>query len=157
MATFEILLGLVALCVGLAVLAQRLGIPVAVPLVLGGMGVALIPGLPAIDLDPELALALFLPPLLQISAYRTDWPAFKNHLRPILLLAIGAVFFTAAAVAVVAHLIVPSCHGGPRSRSAPSSRRRTWWRPSPSPVGSDCRGDFWWCWKAKASPTTPPR
>ena len=107
MATFQILLGLVALCVGLAMLAQRLGIPVAVPLVLGGMGVALIPGLPAVDLDPELALALFLPPLLQISAYRTDWPAFRNHLRPILFLAIGAVFFTTAVVAVVAHLIVP--------------------------------------------------
>ena len=107
MATFEILLALVALCVGLAALSQRLNIPVAVPLVLGGMGLALIPGLPAVELDPELALALFLPPLLQISAYRTDWPAFKNHLRPILLLAVGAVFFTAGAVAVVAHLIVP--------------------------------------------------
>lgn len=107
MATFETLLGLVALCAGLAALAQRLGIPIAVALVIGGMGVALIPGLPTVELDPELALALFLPPLLQISAYRTDWPAFKNDLRPILLLALGAVFFTAIAVAVVAYLIVP--------------------------------------------------
>lgn len=107
MAIFETLLALVALCVALAVLAQRLGMPVAVLLVLGGMGVALIPGLPAIELDPELALALFLPPLLQISAYRTDWPAFKNHLRPILLLALGAVLFTAGAVALVARLMVP--------------------------------------------------
>lgn len=58
MATFEILLGLVAFCVLLAVAAQRLDLPVAIPLVLGGMGLALIPGLPAIELDPELALAL---------------------------------------------------------------------------------------------------
>jgi Na+/H+ antiporter len=107
MATFEILLGLVAFCVLLAVLAQRLDLPVAIPLVLGGMGLALIPGLPAVELDPELALALFLPPLLQVSAYRTDWPAFRTNLRPILLLAIGAVLFTAAAVAIVAHLLVP--------------------------------------------------
>jgi Na+/H+ antiporter len=107
MATFDILLGLVAFCVLLAMIAQRLDLPVAVPLVLGGMGLALIPGLPAVKLDPELALALFLPPLLQVSAYRTDWPAFRSNLRPILLLAIGAVLFTAAAVAVVAHLLVP--------------------------------------------------
>jgi Na+/H+ antiporter len=107
MATFEILLGLVAFCVLLAILAQRLDLPVAIALVLGGMGLALIPGLPTVELDPELALALFLPPLLQISAYRTDWPAFRSNLRPILLLAIGAVLFTAAAVAVVAHWLVP--------------------------------------------------
>jgi Na+/H+ antiporter len=85
----------------------RLNLPVAIPLVLGGMGLALIPGLPAVKLEPELALALFLPPLLQVSAYRTDWPAFRSNLRSILLLAIGAVLFTAAAVALVAHLLVP--------------------------------------------------
>jgi CPA1 family monovalent cation:H+ antiporter len=81
--------------------------PVAVPLVLGGMGLAFIPGLRPISLDPELALALFLPPLLQVSAYRTDWPAFRSNLRPILVLAIGGVFFTAVAVAAVAKLMVP--------------------------------------------------
>lgn len=107
MATFELLLGLVAFCVALAMLAQRLDMPVAVPLVLGGMALAFVPGLPAIELDPELALALFLPPLLQVSAYRTDWPAFRSNLRPILLLAVGAVFFSAAAVALVAKLMVP--------------------------------------------------
>ena len=57
---------------------------------------------------PELVLALFLPPLLQVSAYRTDWPAFRSHLRPILLLAIGGVFFTAGLVAITAKLFVPS-------------------------------------------------
>jgi Na+/H+ antiporter len=108
MPTFEILLSLIAFCVLLAVIAQRTNLPVAVPLVLGGMGLAMVPGLPIVKLDPELALALFLPPLLQISAYRTDWPAFKSNLRPILLLAIGAVLFTAAVVAVVAHWLVPS-------------------------------------------------
>jgi Na+/H+ antiporter len=107
MATFEILLGLMAFCVLLAIVAQHLDLPVAIPLVLGGMGLALIPGLPAVALDPELALALFLPPLLQVSAYRTDWPAFRSNLRPILLLAIGAVLFTTAAVALVARLLVP--------------------------------------------------
>lgn len=57
--------------------------------------------MPAVELDPELTLALFLPPLLQVSAYRTDWIAFRSNLRSILLLAVGAVFFTAAAAEVV--------------------------------------------------------
>ena len=108
MHVFELLLVLLAACVALAVLAKRLNLPVAVTLVLGGMGLAFVPRLPSLVLDPELVLALFLPPLLQVSAYRTDWPAFRNHLRPILLLAIGAVFFTAGLVAIAAKLFVPS-------------------------------------------------
>src|SRR3712207_12516 len=107
MHTFEVLLGLLAACVALALLARRLNIPLAVVLVLGGMALALIPGLPTINLDPQLALVLFLPPLLQASAYRTDWPAFRFNLRPILLLALGAVLFTALAVAVVTKLLLP--------------------------------------------------
>jgi CPA1 family monovalent cation:H+ antiporter len=107
MHTFEVLLGLLAACVALASLAQRINVPLAVVLVLGGMVLALVPGLPTISLDPQLALALFLPPLLQASAYRTDWPAFQFNLRPILLLAVGAVLFTAACVAVIAKLLVP--------------------------------------------------
>ena len=108
MHTFEIFLALLAACVVLAVVAQHLNVPVAVVLVLGGMALAFVPGLPTIELEPELALVLFLPPLLQISAYRTDWVAFKASLRSILLLALGAVFFTAAAVAIVTKLLVPT-------------------------------------------------
>src|SRR5215211_3571623 len=107
MHTFEVLLGLLAACVALALVARRLRVPLAVVLVLGGMALALVPGLPAIELNPQLVLALFLPPLLQASAYRTDWPAFRSNLRPILLLAVGAVLFTALAVAAVAKLLVP--------------------------------------------------
>src|SRR5215207_3337449 len=107
MHTFEVLLGLLAACVALALLARRLDVPLAVVLVIGGMMLALIPGLPAVNLDPQLALALFLPPLLQASAYRTDWPAFRFNLRAILLLALGAVLFTALAVAAVTKLLLP--------------------------------------------------
>jgi CPA1 family monovalent cation:H+ antiporter len=98
---------LVAASVGLAYAAQRLRIPLAVALVFGGIALAFVPGIGTVELDPELVLALFLPPLLQASAYRTDWPAFRFNLRPILSLALGAVFFTAAAVAIVAKLLVP--------------------------------------------------
>jgi CPA1 family monovalent cation:H+ antiporter len=107
MEIFEVLLGLLAASVALALVARYLHVPLAVVLVLGGMALALVPGLPAIELDPQLVLALFLPPLLQASAYRTDWPAFRSNLRPILLLAVGAVLFTAFVVAVVAKALVP--------------------------------------------------
>src|SRR3954471_6607378 len=107
MQIFEVLLGLLAACVALALIARRLHTPVAVVLMVGGMALALVPGLPTITLDPQLALVLFLPPLLQASAYRTDWPAFRSNLRPILMLAVGAVLFTTVVVAVTAKLLVP--------------------------------------------------
>ena len=92
----EAVLLLIAACIGFAVLARRLRLPYAVILVLGGMALAFVPGLPEVRLDPELALAFFLPPLLQASAFRTDWRGFRRDLRPILLLAVGGVLFTAA-------------------------------------------------------------
>ncbi|WP_375402005.1 Na+/H+ antiporter [uncultured Sphingomonas sp.] len=101
-----------ALCLLLAHLARRFDVPFAVPLVLAGMALAFVPGLPPVELEPELALALFLPPLLQLSAYRTDFSAFKSHLRPILLLAVGAVLFSAFLVAVVAKWLVPDLPWG---------------------------------------------
>ena len=112
MLIFQSLLGLIALCLALALVARRLNLPVAVSLVLGGIAVGFVPALPDVKLEPELALALFLPPLLQLSGYRTDWPAFRRKLRPILLLAVGAVLFTAVAVAVVARWMVPELPWG---------------------------------------------
>ncbi|MBI0534093.1 Na+/H+ antiporter [Roseomonas sp. KE2513] len=103
----EITVALMAACVAFAVLARRTRLPYAVVLVLGGMGLAFVPGLPHLRLDPELALAAFLPPLLQASAWRTDWRQFRASIRPILLLAFGAVIFTALCVAVVARLLLP--------------------------------------------------
>ena len=71
------------------------------------MVLALIPGLPEVPLSPELALAFFLPPLLQASAYRTDWRAFRSSLGAILLLAVGAVIFTAFCIGLAARWLVP--------------------------------------------------
>ena len=83
MAIVEAVLALIAACIGFALLARRLRLPYAVILVVGGMALAFIPGLPEVRLDPELALAFFLPPLLQASAFRTDWRGFRGSLRPI--------------------------------------------------------------------------
>lgn len=103
----EVVLGLMAACIALAVLARFAGLPYAVVLILAGSAIAFIPGLPSITLSPELALAFFLPPLLQGSAFRTDWPAFRRNLRPILLLALGCVAFTAFLIGWVARLMIP--------------------------------------------------
>lgn len=107
MAIVQAVLALVAACVAFALLARRFHLPYAVILVLGGSALAFVPGVPNVTLDPELALAFFVPPLLQASAWRTDWRAFRDNLRPILLLAVGAVLFTAFAVAAVARWLVP--------------------------------------------------
>ncbi len=108
MAIVEAVLLLIAACIGFALLSRRLEVPYAAVLVLGGMALAFVPGLPRIRLPPELALAFFLPPLLQASAFRTDWRGFRQNLRPILLLAVGCVLFTALVVAAVVKLaLVP--------------------------------------------------
>ena len=103
----QAVLALMAACIGFALFARRYRLPYAVILVVGGIALAFIPGLPTVTLDPALALAFFVPPLLQASAWRTDWRAFRANLRPILLLAVGAVLFTALCVAAAAKLLVP--------------------------------------------------
>jgi CPA1 family monovalent cation:H+ antiporter len=106
-ARFELLLVLLAVVVVLELLARRTRLPPAGALILGGIALALIPGTPEVELDPDLALVLFLPPLLQGSAYFTVWRDFRADLRIILQLAVGAVAFTTAIVGVVTHLVMP--------------------------------------------------
>ena len=88
---FELALGLLALIIALYWLALKLRLPPSAALLIGGGALAFIPGLPAISLDPELALVLFLPPLLMDGAYSTPLGRFRRHLPGILSLAIGAV------------------------------------------------------------------
>lgn len=107
MLILKTLLGLLAASVLLSLAARRLRVPSAVMLVLGGIAIAFLPGLPEVKLEPELALALFLPPLLQASALRTDWGAFRANIVFILLLALGAVLFTAGAVAIAVKQLAP--------------------------------------------------
>jgi Na+/H+ antiporter len=103
METLELLIGLLAAVAVAVRLAGRTAIPEPVLLVLAGLAVALIPGLPEVALDPELTLALFLPPLLYWAALHTDPRELREALRPIGLLAVGLVLVTTAAVAVLAH------------------------------------------------------
>jgi Na+/H+ antiporter len=102
MSDVELVLLLLVATTLLAVVAQRLNVAYPIVLVLGGLGLGLVPGLPRVQLDPDLVFELFLPPLLFAAAFFTPWPEFKTNLRPILLLAVGLVLATATAVAYVA-------------------------------------------------------
>src|SRR4029453_6951536 len=88
METLELLVGLLAAVAVVVRLAGRTAIPEPVLLVLAGLAVALIPGLPQVELAPELSLPLFLPPLLYWAALHTDPRELRRNLRPIALLAV---------------------------------------------------------------------
>jgi CPA1 family monovalent cation:H+ antiporter len=83
--------------------ARRTGLPVEVLLVLGSLVLSLLPGLPALTLDPTVVFTLFLPPILFAAAYFTSWRDFKRNRRPIFLLAFGLILFTTTLVAVTLH------------------------------------------------------
>jgi monovalent cation/hydrogen antiporter len=101
----EIILGLLVVVVALATLATRLKIPYPILLVLGGSALGFVPGLPPVELDPELVFLLFLPPLLYVSAIFTSWRDFRANVRAISLLAVGLVLMTTFVVAAVVHAV----------------------------------------------------
>ena len=105
-ATIQIFLLLLAVLVAVAILARRLNVAPSILLVIAGIGLALVPGLPSIELAPELVLLVILPPLLYSASVAMSWREFRFNLRPIFLLAFGAVMFTTCAVAVAAHYVI---------------------------------------------------
>jgi CPA1 family monovalent cation:H+ antiporter len=105
---FELFLMLMAVVIVFDLIARRLRLPRAMALILGGIALALFPGTPDIEMDPELVLVLFLPPLLMSSAWFTSWRDFRADIRIILQLAVGAVIFTTIVVGVIAHWVMPA-------------------------------------------------
>jgi Na+/H+ antiporter len=99
--------GLLVAVAGLSALARLLSIPYPIVLVVGGALVGFIPGLPTIALDPEVVLVVFLPPLLYAAAFFADITDLRRNLRALSLSSVGLVLVTMAAVAVVAHTLVP--------------------------------------------------
>ncbi len=91
---------------GLNAIANRLTVPYPITLVLGGLVLGLIPGIPEITLNPDLVLLVFLPPLLYASAFFYDLRSLRNDARVITLNAIGLTLATAAVVGVVAHEVM---------------------------------------------------
>jgi monovalent cation/hydrogen antiporter len=91
----------------LVMLAQRMKIAYPIFLVLAGLGISLIPGIPKVTIDPEIIFLIFLPPLLYEAAWYTSWNDFWKWKRPISLLAFGLVFFTSLVIAYVSSTIIP--------------------------------------------------
>jgi len=106
-ANFELIIAMFLVVLGLHYVARRLSLPPAAALIVGGCAVAFAPGLHGIAIDPELVLVVFLPPLLMDGAWFTAIAPFRRHMAGILSLAVGAVFFTIAVVALVTKLLVP--------------------------------------------------
>jgi len=96
-------LTLTLLIAGLSVAVRKFQIPAPIVMLLAGVGLAFVPGAPMVEIDPEIVLLVLLPPLLYSSGVGMSWRGFRSNLRPILLLAIGCVLFTMAAVAAIVH------------------------------------------------------
>jgi monovalent cation/hydrogen antiporter len=102
-AMLQTLLFMLAELAAVAVAAKRLNVSPSILLVIAGIGMALIPGLPQVQLAPEVVLLVILPPLIYSAGVAMSWREFKFNLRPIALLAFGCVIFTTCAIAAAAH------------------------------------------------------
>ena len=142
-------LGLVAAIAILAAAGGRAGLPDPIVFALGGLALALVPGIPRIALPPALVLVVFLPPLIFAAAQDTSWAELRQDARPILVLAVGLVLVTMVAVAVVATRLRPGSRGLRRSRWAPSSPRPTPLRPRRSPTRFTFHGGSSRSWRAR--------
>ena len=105
-AIMQTLLFMLAVLAAVAVAAKRLNIAPSILLVIAGIGMALIPGLPQVRLAPEVVLLVILPPLIYSAGVAMSWREFRFNLRPIALLAFGCVVFTTCAVAAAAHYLL---------------------------------------------------
>jgi Na+/H+ antiporter len=103
---FQIFLILLAVLAGAALLARRINVAPAILLLLSGIALAFVPGLPSLELPPELVLLVVLPPLIYSASVAMSWREFKHNLRLITLLSVGCVIFTACAVATATHYLI---------------------------------------------------
>ncbi len=104
---FEVVLAAVLVSVAvLNALASRIGVPYPIVLVLGGLALGLVPGVPEVELDPELVLLAFLPPLLYSAAFFAEPRTLRTYARALSLTSVGLVLATVALVAVAAHAVL---------------------------------------------------
>jgi monovalent cation/hydrogen antiporter len=109
----ELVLGLLVAVTVLAMVARRLNMPYPILLVLGGLVLSFVPGLPPIKLDPDIVLLVFLPPLITAAGWYTSVQDLRTNRRAIGFLSVGLVLFTTFAVGVVAHALIPALDWGP--------------------------------------------
>lgn len=103
----QLVLALLAAMVVLTALANRLSVPAPLVLVCAGVVLGFIPWFPRIELNPDLVLFVFLPPLIYAGAFYSSWQAVRKNLRPIILLSFGLVLFTMGVISFLAHYFIP--------------------------------------------------
>ncbi len=104
----ETMVLLMCAVVAVVLLGRRVRMPYPIALVMGGLCISLVPGLPLVRIHPDLVFLLFLPPLLYAAGWMTSWHDFRQNLRPIFLLAVGLVLFTTVVVGIVLHALIPT-------------------------------------------------
>src|SRR5437879_13072722 len=104
MQTAELLLALLVIVAALVTVSRRIRVPYPVLLLIGGLVVGLVPGIPPFELDPEIVFLVVLPPLLYVSAFLTPIRDFRTNLKNISSLAIRLVAASAPVVAALAKL-----------------------------------------------------
>lgn len=112
MDNYSIILLLLAIMLGLSAIAERVKLPYPVLLVVAGISVGFIPGMPKIELDPDIVFLLFLPPMLYDAAFNISIIEFRRNMNTIMTLAFALVFMTAAGIAVLAHYLIPGMDWG---------------------------------------------
>lgn len=106
MENYTVILLIMALMIGVSGIAEKIKLPVPVLLLLAGIGIGFAPAMPGIELNPEIIMLLFLPPLLYDAAFNISFKDFKTNINTISSLAIGLVFLTTAGIAVIAHYLI---------------------------------------------------
>ena len=104
--TLQVLVLLLVVIAAVEALSNRLRVPASILLVVSGVLLALIPGLPAVNLAPDLVLLLVLPLLVYYASFSMSWQDFRSNLGSISFLAVGCVVFTTLAVAAAAHYLL---------------------------------------------------
>ena len=107
MHNFETVLALLVGVTFLALVARRFQLPTPALLVVGGLLVAVVPGLPTVQFDPQLAFLIFIPPLLYRASLLSSYRDVRANFRPILSLGVGHVVFATIVIAWVAHNAIP--------------------------------------------------
>jgi len=108
MPDFELALLLLMAVAVIVTIARKLGIPYPILLVIAGLVLGFVPGIPQVKLEPELVLVIFLPPLILSAAWQTPVRDLRRNLRAVLLLSVGLVLFTTLIVGLIAYATTPA-------------------------------------------------
>lgn len=107
MENYVIVIFILAVMIGLSAVADKIRLPYPIILISAGIAIGFIPNIPHVELEPEIVLLIFLPPLLYDAAFNISFADFRTHINTISTLAISLVFVTTTAIAVTAYYLIP--------------------------------------------------